>query len=346
MKVDYIIVGCGLAGIAFCEQLKANNKTFVVFDNNSQQSSTVAGGLYNPVILNRFTKVWKSREQLDLALPKYKLLENTLDSRLDYKLPIFRLFHYLKEQKTWQKAAKKKDLEEFMSDTFTTKVNPSIDAPLGYGEVLETGRIDTKTLINNYRKLLKKDGLFYEDTMDYKAILHKSDKVVYKNIEAKHIVFAEGYGLKDNPFFNYLPLSGLKGEYITVKAPDLKLKEVVKSTVFIIPLENDLYRIGATFEREHKNNNTTESARKELTEKLSKIINVDFEVVNQTAGIRPTVKDHKPLVGQHKTYKNFYVLNGLGSRGVMIGPYASKALYEFIEEEQPLDLELNISRFN
>ena len=62
MKVDYIIVGSGLAGIAFCEQLKAHNKTFFVFDNGSQQSSLVAGGLYNPVILNRFTKVWRSRE--------------------------------------------------------------------------------------------------------------------------------------------------------------------------------------------------------------------------------------------------------------------------------------------
>ena len=60
MKVDYIIVGCGWAGIAFCEQLIANKKSFVVFDNSSQQSSTVAGGLYNPVTLNRFTPVWES----------------------------------------------------------------------------------------------------------------------------------------------------------------------------------------------------------------------------------------------------------------------------------------------
>jgi hypothetical protein len=28
-SVDYIIVGCGLAGISFCEVLKANSKTFV-----------------------------------------------------------------------------------------------------------------------------------------------------------------------------------------------------------------------------------------------------------------------------------------------------------------------------
>jgi len=69
MKVDYLIVGSGLAGIAFCEQLKTYGKSFVMFDDNSQVSSTVAGGLYNPVVLKRFTPVWKSQEQLELALP-------------------------------------------------------------------------------------------------------------------------------------------------------------------------------------------------------------------------------------------------------------------------------------
>ena len=62
-NVDYIIVGCGFAGVAFCEQLIAANKSFLVFDNKSQQSSVVAGGLYNPVVLKRFTSVWKSKEQ-------------------------------------------------------------------------------------------------------------------------------------------------------------------------------------------------------------------------------------------------------------------------------------------
>ena len=346
MKVDYIIVGSGLAGIAFCEQLSANNKTFFVFDNDSQKSSSVAGGLYNPVILNRFTKVWRSREQLDLALPKYKLLEKKLNNRLDYKILIHRLFHYEKEQKTWLKALRKPELAEFMSVDFKPNTNTRIDAPLGFGEVLHTGRIDTKKLVSDYKDYLKKQDLFSTDEFIYDDIKHNENSVTYKNIEAKHIVFAEGYGLTENPFFKHLPLSGLKGEYITIKAPDLKLSEIIKSSVFIIPLGNDLYRIGATFEKIEKTNTITESRKIELIEKLAKFITVDFEVVNHTAGIRPTVIDHKPLVGQHETFKNYYVLNGLGSRGVMVGPYAAKALFNAIENNIALDLEINISRFS
>ena len=82
MKVDYIVVGSGLAGILFCEVLRKYNKSFVIIDDNSQKSSVVAGGLYNPVILKRFSSVWKSKEQLEIALPIYKALENYLNEKL------------------------------------------------------------------------------------------------------------------------------------------------------------------------------------------------------------------------------------------------------------------------
>ena len=52
--VDYLIVGLGLAGIAFCEKLDEHGKTFIVINDDSQTSSNIAGGLYNPVILKRF----------------------------------------------------------------------------------------------------------------------------------------------------------------------------------------------------------------------------------------------------------------------------------------------------
>ena len=38
MKVDYIIVGLGLAGLAFVEELIAAKKTFLVFEDDSQTS--------------------------------------------------------------------------------------------------------------------------------------------------------------------------------------------------------------------------------------------------------------------------------------------------------------------
>ena len=87
--LDYIIVGSGLAGIAFAETLLQHNKSFLVFDNHSQNSTSIAGGLYNPVILKRFSQVWNANVQLELAHKFYAVIEQKLNIQLDFKIPIY-----------------------------------------------------------------------------------------------------------------------------------------------------------------------------------------------------------------------------------------------------------------
>ncbi|WP_054851879.1 FAD-binding oxidoreductase [Olleya sp. ITB9] len=345
MKVDYIVVGCGLAGLSFCEKLLENNKSFIVIDNNSQQSSVVAGGLYNPVTLKRFTPVWKSEEQLATALPIYKLLEQKLNSTLDYKIPVKRRFTSLEEQNNWFSASDKKGLKPFINTDLFVNNNPYIDANFKLGEVFQTGRLDTKKLIENYKKWLSDNNLLISETFNYDALILDESKVIYQHITAKHIVFAEGFGMKQNPYFKDLPLSGTKGQLLTIHAPELKLDYVLKSSVFVIPLGEDLYRVGSTYEQKDKTNTITEDAKEMLLNKLKTFVKCDFEIINQVAGIRPTVKDRKPLVGKHPTIPNMYLFNGLGSRGVMIAPYVADQLFNFIENNGSLDTEIDCSRF-
>ena len=346
MEVDYIIVGCGLAGIAFCEQLRQNNKSFVVFDNSSQHSSTVAAGLYNPVILKRFTEVWKAQEQLDIALPYYKSLESLLSKKLDYKSSIYRRFSSIEEQNEWFSAADKPALEPYLSTKIVKNTNVSIDAPFGFGEVLHTGRIDTNVLIDSYRLFLEDNNRLHKELFKYEDLIIDGQEIKYNTISASHIVFSEGFGILKNPYFKNLPLSGTKGEILTIKAPDLKLDYILKSSAFLVPLGGDLYSVGATYNWDDKTNSTTIEAKEELVNKLKKFMTCSFEVVNQVAGIRPTVKDRRPLVGSHNNYNNVFVLNGLGTRGVMIAPYVAQQLFNHIEKDEPLELEINISRFN
>lgn len=346
MQVDYIIVGIGLAGISFCEQLKANGKCFVVFDNASQKSSTVAGGLYNPVVLKRFTSVWKSKEQLDVALPMYKHLEKILDVQLDYKTPVYRKFASLEEQNDWFTASDKPKLSEYLSTEIISNNNTFINASFGFGKVLNTGRIDVKTLITHYKNDLLKNELLLEEAFHYnEVVIHDEKSVEYKGISSKCIVFAEGFGIVNNPFFNHLPLVPTKGELLIIHAPHLKIDYVLKAGVFLIPLKHDHYIVGATYDWKDMTPATTVKAREMLLEKLKKVITCKFKVVDQVAGIRPTVKDRRPLVGQHIINKSMFVLNGLGTRGVMIGPYVAKQLFNYIEYDIPLEDEININRF-
>lgn len=344
-EVDYIIVGCGLAGVSFCEELRAHHKSFVVVDDQSQSSSIVAAGLYNPVILKRFTEVWKSKEQLEMAESFYVNLENLLGVKLDYKLPVYRRFASVEEQNDWFNASDKSALEGLLSPQLIKNENPAIDAPYGFGEVRGTGRIDTATLLSHYKLYLKTINCYSNETFDHKLITIENNQVVYKNVKAKFIVFAEGFGMVDNPYFKDLPLNVAKGEVLTIKAPDLKMKFILKSSVFVVPELDDCYSVGATYNWDDKTHAVTEGAKTELRTKLEGFINCKYGVIDQLAGIRPTVKDRRPLVGKHQKYNNMAILNGLGTRGVMIGPYVAKQLFLHLEEQRPLDPEINIERF-
>lgn len=343
--IDYLIVGSGLAGIAFAETALENNKSILVFDNYSQQSSKVAGGLYNPVILKRFSEVWEAQEQIDLLNSFYSKLENKLDTKFDFKIPIYRKLFSVEEQNNWFIATDKIGLTPFLSSKLITKKYNGIDSPFNYGEVLQTGYVDTEKLLINYHRFLENENLLLKEEFNYSLLEIDSDFVQYKNIKAKNIIFAEGFGMMANPYFSKLPLDGTKGELLIIKVPNLNLDAVIKTSVFILPLGNDLYKVGATYNWKDKTNLPTEEGKQELLENLKEILNCDFEIIEHLAGVRPTVKDRRPMVGTHPNYERIHLLNGLGTRGVMLAPAMAKALFENLEIEMPLDKTIDIKRF-
>lgn len=342
---DFIIVGGGIAGISFAEILARNGKSFSLITDQSQQSSIVAAGLYNPVILKRLNMPQDAAENLAFIAPFYKEIESKLGLRFDYPMPIYRRFASAEEQNDWFAAADKPALEPFLSVTLRHNHFGSIKAPFGFGEVLRTGFIDTSALISAYLAHLASNGALVRESFRYDALFINKDSVTYNDIEAKHIVFAEGFGISKNPYFWELPLAGTKGEVIVIKAPGLKLNVIIKAGVFILPLGYDYYKVGATYEWEDKTNTPTEAARKELVAGLDDIISCDYTITDQLAGIRPTTKDRKPLIGTHPEHERVHLLNGLGTRGVMLGPPMARELYDAIIHGKPVRKEVNLTRF-
>ena len=342
--IDFIVVGNGLAGISFSEIALQNNKSIFVFDNNSQPSSKVAGGLYNPVVLKRFSEVWKAKEQIEFAFPLYHNIQSRLNVIFDYELPILRKLFSIEEQNNWFQAADKLNLAPFLAPKLSKQKYDAIDSPFHYGKVNHTGYLEISTLIESYSKYLKSLNCYSTEAFDYNEIQFLESGIQYKDIQAKNIIFAEGFGLHTNPFFNDLPLDGTKGELLIIKAPNLHLDVVIKSSVFILPIGNDLYKVGATYDWKDKTNNPTEEGKKELVDKLKELIFCDFEIVEHFAGVRPTVKDRRPLVGTHPLHSQLHILNGLGTRGVMLGPYLANQLFQHLENAVPLENEINIER--
>lgn len=344
--IDYIIIGKGLAGIAFAEMALQNNKSIVVFDNNSQNSSKIAAGIYNPIILKRFTVVAEAHEQLTLMNSFYSKLQAKLKQKFDFEMPVFRKFFSVEEQNNWFLAHDKPKLSPFLDATLSFNTFINIDSPFGFGKVLQTGYVDTASLIAAYTLFLKSNHFLQDESFDYSALQIHPDYLEYKSIKAKHIVFAEGFGMHFNPFFNHLPLEGTKGEVLLIKALHLDLDVILNSSLYFVPLGNDLYKIGATYEWEDKSQLPTEKGKLKLLEKLKEIIICDFEVVAHLAGVRPTVRDRNPLVGSHPEHQNIHILNGLGTRGVMLAPFLADKLYNLIDKNIALPQDIDCNRFD
>ncbi len=346
MEVDYIIVGLGLAGLAFARELEKNNKSFIVFEDNSQQSSQVAGGMYNPIILKRFTPVWDATKQLEVALPFYAELEKLLNNQYDYKIDVCRLMTSIEEQNNWFAASDNPALTEYLIPKIDKRKFKGIYSPFGYGRVTKTGRIDTKKLLDDFKSRLEIKNQISYSSFDYSDIQFGEEYLEYASIKAKKIVFCEGFGMRKNPFFKDFPMNEVKGELLTISAPELEIDFVLKSSVFVMPLGDYKFKVGATFDWEDKTSNPSEKGKKELLQKLDTILKVPYEIIDHVAGIRPTVKDRRPLVGKHSEKPQLAILNGLGTRGVMIAPTIAKELYNHLENDAELRREINIARFN
>lgn len=345
MMIDYLIVGSGLAGISFAEQAMQHGKSILVIDNDSTNSSKIAGGLYNPVILKRFSEVWQAQEQLVVMNDFYTKIEKKLDCKFDFKMPILRKFFSVEEQNNWFAASDKIALSPFLSTQLIHKKYNGIDSPFNYGEVLQTGYVDTALLLKKYREYLISESLFINESFDFEALQLVENGIQYKDIAAKQLIFAEGFGIHSNPYFKHLPLDGTKGELFIIKAIGLDLDLIVNTSVFILPLGDHFFKVGATYNWKDKTDLPTEEGKTELIARIKEIISCDFEIIAHFAGVRPTVKDRRPLVGTHPLYKSIHILNGLGTRGVLLGPAMAKALYDAIEFQIPLSKEIDCNRF-
>lgn len=342
---DYLVVGLGLAGLSFCKYLMDADLSFEVIDHRKNNASSVAGGLYNPIVLKRFIPIWLAEEQMLLAKSFYADLENLLHNSFDCKWEVLRRFVNDGEIKKWKEVATQPIYRSFMETDVYVNPYSVIRAPLGFGKLHETGRIDTAKLLNHFTAYLQHKGLYQAGNFNYSQIEYKKNEIRYASHTYKKIVFAEGMHIKQNPFFSYLPIIPNKGQLIKIYCPALKLQHIVKGPVFIIPDQAEHFWVGSTYERDFKHPLPTAEGRDYLVEKLKVLTHLPFTVVEHTAGIRPTVIDRRPVAGTHPKHKNIVVLNGLGSRGVLLGPYMAKALLSHLEKGKALPREADIKRF-
>jgi glycine/D-amino acid oxidase-like deaminating enzyme len=337
-----IIVGAGLAGLSVAVRLIEKGTPVVLYDNGVNHSSLVAAGMINPIVFRRMNKAWRVDDCIEALQRFYTDLEYKTSSSFFHPIIIRRMFSNEHERDLWLQKQLLPEYQAYMTRTTTEDDNfEGAINNFGSGRVKNASYVKTSVFLENVKRYVASHAEIRNESFEYSAISDHS----YKGLPFERIIFAEGYMGKENPFFDYLPLQQTKGETLVIQSDSIPENESVNRKCFILPMGNQQFKVGSTYNWDSADTSITEEGRKTILEKVAYLTLNEVEVIDQEAGIRPTTPDRRAMIGQHPEHHNLFIFNGLGTKGYLIAPLLSKEFADCLIEGKSLDAEVDIARF-
>ncbi|MFM7218049.1 MAG: NAD(P)/FAD-dependent oxidoreductase [Bacteroidota bacterium] len=341
---DYLIVGQGIAGTCLAIRLlRAGKKITIIDDSSLSCTSRVAAGFMHPITGRRIVKTWMADVIFPIAEEFYRSLESESGEKYYHSMDSLEMVGDIKTANEWSRRSD--ELPMYVSPF--SKENPDYLQPTkAIYKVKGGGWLDLPTLLNHYRNVWTEKGIFIDQRMDESSIHLRDGAIEWNGERFKKVVFCQGIHARQTDFWKHLPFDPAKGELLTVSIPELPQTEILVNGLFLIPIGADQFRVGSTYSWHELTDKTTEKAREQLELKIRKTVVPLFKTIGQQAGVRPAVKDRRPLLGQHPDRRGCYIFNGLGSKGSSLAPWLSSCLLEHMENGTPLPEETEISRFD
>ncbi len=342
--VETLIIGQGLAGTVLAWELLWRGKSLVVIDDGSFPSaSRIAAGLVTPITGQRLVPSWRFAEFWPAALKFYRRAERETGRSLFGETPMLRLFRTEQER---QKLSQSPVADLPVPVSFP---KPLVDETVfkndwGGFEMIG-GRLDVSGFLEASRDWFAERGLLQTADINLPDDLElRCEAVVFPRweMEAKRVIFCEGFAAQKNPWFRRVPFDAAKGEILTIRVPGLEERRVVHCGVWLAPLGDELFRAGATYDRENLNDVPTQCGREEIGRQLKTFLRLPFEVVDHHAAVRPIVLGRHPLIGLHPQFPQLGYFNGLGSKGSLQAPFIARHFAEFLQGKGEIEVILNL----
>jgi len=344
-SVDYLIIGQGLAGSLLGWELIQRGCKIQIIDDQQENASQIAAGLINPITGMRLVKNENIETLLPSAKKYYHALSDFFKTEFYSEKPLLRIVKNDKELSKFQQRLQDPSYLDFLNTDLQTAPTELI-APHGLIQQKQTGSLSTAPLLNHLKAFFRAQQCYNAAVFDYQD-LSLDTSISWRNIQAKHIIFCEGYQATSNPWFKYLPFQLAKGEILTLQSETKLIPQMLNYGRWFIPSSEHEFRIGATFENKLINTHPTQEAKEDLIASLIKIYPSlkSAELKLQQANIRPTTLDKSPFIGAHLQHNNCHIFNGFGSKGSLQIPFYSQHFADHLLNKQPLNKQADISRY-
>lgn len=304
-----LVIGQGLAGTLVSHFGLQRGWDVHVIDAGYPSASSVAAGMFNPMSFRRIVEVWEAEEHLNIMRKTFAELESITATKLLHDLPIHKRLANAEYAGLWQ------DQTEHLKWLLPpTKCWPE------EGVVEGGGWVNLPLLLSTWRTRLIDEGRFeqrpYQDD-DGRGLSHGTWDAV---------VDCRGTATGLDTQMPQLDIRANRGELLTVEQqahsinpPDAHILNFGKWT---IPTSAGQWRLGASYEWNRTDLDPTAGTQQFLLNALDSAVPGigQLKVTQHLVGLRPVSRDRRPAVGPYPGLPGWFVLNGLGTRGVLIGP--------------------------
>lgn len=328
-KYDYLIIGQGLAGSLLTWELLQRGCKIIVVDNGLENASKVAAGLINPVTGMRLVKSAEVEHLLPSAMRCYEQLSQFFKQDFYIEKPMQRLLNNELLLTNAHKRLADPAYKDYVKAIIATDAYP-------YLEQQQTGFLQTRLLLSCLKQYFIERGCYRQTDLNYQDI-QWLPSLSWQDMTFKKIVFCEGHHATQNPWFSWLPFQLVKGEILTLQHQSPLPDVIYNFGDWLIPLDNERSRLGASFDRVHLNTVPTQLAKNALLQSLkhSGIQLSELSVIDQLANIRPCTLDKQAFTGEHPNLPQLAIFNGFGAKGSLQIPKFSQLFADALINHSP-----------
>ena len=331
------IIGQGLAGTLLAFECLDRNIPFTIFDQGlAGASSMVAAGMWNPISIKLTRAGWRMKAFSDQLTDTYARIEKLLGISIKHDCDIQRIFPDVFAANEWDHRSQHPEMLPYLKEP-TLNSLLGYRTPFGFGTIQGGGWVHVPLLLKSSRAYFKSQGVLEEAKVEHARVQQWVEDEI-------HVIHATGWKQIEKSSAHRIPLVPNKGEVLTISAQGLDERFIAHFGNFIIPLGNETFRLGATYKPHTSDTEPTEQYKNELLDAFKTHSCAEARLTEHHAGIRPTTRDRRPVVGKIPGSIREYMLGGLGSKGVLLAPYFAHYLIDLIQGKCALDEEVDPAR--
>jgi hypothetical protein len=339
----HIIVGGGIAAVQLATILYVKGFDPLVLGGTRVPATTKAAGLINPVTGRSYSRSWNIDTLIDHLIPAYRLMEDLYKGKYLLDLEIRRVLNSIQEENKWYSRLQDDRYDRYLDPEFSTTSEAC--GLMSGGPVVrmkEAYRIDLRSLLNDAEAYFSKKQMWVN--ADFIGDKWDPVKGHYDGQAYQHITFCRG-GYEEGQPFHGLKIIPNLGEVLFIRFLDtVERNYAIKQKMFIVPFGGDIYWVGGTYTK-LQSIGEAEPDFERIENALRDMLDVPYEIVDRTWGIRPTTPDRRPMIGTHPGYPNVSILNGLGTKGSSLSPYSANLLFDHIYNDGVIPDDMRWDRF-